>query len=370
MAAGRPGLAGCGVCAGGRWAAVGGRLAGATTPTAATRTLRPARCRWPLGGSGWPPGWQPATRCWSCRAARAWPTACGRWRAWGRWGGQEGVWWGGRGQVGGQRGREGHGAGAGATIEQVQAGRSQGTASGTHKSPPPPAPAPPPLDPQAPPDAWMSHFMAALADKLPACTPQALSNTLWALARLGVRPGGSWLAALLDTAHARLGLFNAQELSNSVTALARMGLHPGGRWLDRWGAMPPPPLLASPPLSCSPLARAHLSLSLKAACLLPLHSFPTAAWRLVSAHPPPPPHPPCLTPPAHGFPAASWRHRSPSWPASSCSTCPTRCGRWPRWATRRRPPGRLPRWARCRSALGRHGGDQCKGAMGLLAPKS
>jgi hypothetical protein len=50
-----------------------------------------------------------------------------------------------------------------------------------------------------PPRGWVSRLVARLPPhRLGAFQPQALSNSTWALARLGVRPGAGWLAALVD----------------------------------------------------------------------------------------------------------------------------------------------------------------------------
>ncbi len=89
-----------------------------------------------------------------------------------------------------------------------------------------PAPAVLPLPPQ-----FAAAFLDASGRKLPAYAPQALSNTLWALARLGVEPGPAWLDAYWRATAAALPAQAPQGLSNTLWAAARLG------------ARPPPPLL-------------------------------------------------------------------------------------------------------------------------------
>jgi hypothetical protein len=60
---------------------------------------------------------------------------------------------------------------------------------------------------------------------------QALSNALWALAVLGVRPPRPWLAAWLRAAAAALPAADPQHVSNMLWALARFQIQPGPTWI-------------------------------------------------------------------------------------------------------------------------------------------
>ena len=67
------------------------------------------------------------------------------------------------------------------------------------------------------------------------CSPQALANTIWAMARLGLRPNDAWLASFLSLS-AELLLssgsgFRPRELSMTLWALATLRLWPGERWV-------------------------------------------------------------------------------------------------------------------------------------------
>ncbi|KIZ05304.1 hypothetical protein MNEG_2651 [Monoraphidium neglectum] len=60
---------------------------------------------------------------------------------------------------------------------------------------------------------------------------QALANSAWALATLGLVPPRAWLDAWLSAALAVVDDFTAQGLSNSLWALARLGAAPDQEWL-------------------------------------------------------------------------------------------------------------------------------------------
>lgn len=49
-----------------------------------------------------------------------------------------------------------------------------------------------------------------------------LSNTIWAVASLHLKPPQEWMDAFLEATQPRLGQFNSQGLSNVVWALARI----------------------------------------------------------------------------------------------------------------------------------------------------
>ena len=81
------------------------------------------------------------------------------------------------------------------------------------------------LDPAA-----MQLLLAATSEKMYALGPQALSNIAWSLARLGVRPNGTWTAAFLGHSEAALHLMLPRELASLAWALLRLGAHPDSRW--------------------------------------------------------------------------------------------------------------------------------------------
>jgi hypothetical protein len=92
---------------------------------------------------------------------------------------------------------------------------------------------------------WLSAFLTAFTGKLPVCSPQALANTLWALARLRTRPRGAWLDAAVGRAEALLPLARAEEQTSLLWALAELGYHPNQGWLARRALLPPPSPSAS-----------------------------------------------------------------------------------------------------------------------------
>lgn len=62
-------------------------------------------------------------------------------------------------------------------------------------------------------------------------SPQALSNALWALATLGIRPADHWLRGYVAATRQLLGSFRPQELSSMLWALATLRIWPGREWL-------------------------------------------------------------------------------------------------------------------------------------------
>lgn len=53
-------------------------------------------------------------------------------------------------------------------------------------------------------------LLAASCEQLPEMTPQGVSNTIWALARLGIMPGPRWLGIFMEESFLRMGMLNAQ----------------------------------------------------------------------------------------------------------------------------------------------------------------
>ncbi len=57
---------------------------------------------------------------------------------------------------------------------------------------------------------WLDAWAQAAAGQLPRFQPQHLANSLWALARLGHRPGRRWLGRALEAAEQQLQGFTPQ----------------------------------------------------------------------------------------------------------------------------------------------------------------
>ena len=63
--------------------------------------------------------------------------------------------------------------------------------------------------------------------------PQAVANTLGALADLGVVPGPGWLDGVVEGSVELLGLMNAKEMGTLLRALGVMRYELSARWLHR-----------------------------------------------------------------------------------------------------------------------------------------
>ena len=64
-------------------------------------------------------------------------------------------------------------------------------------------------------------------------SPQALSNTAWALARLGARPTEAWTSALLSYSGRMLRVMQPMEMATLAWALFRLGSRPDSDWGGR-----------------------------------------------------------------------------------------------------------------------------------------
>ncbi|GLC43104.1 hypothetical protein PLESTB_000862800 [Pleodorina starrii] len=88
--------------------------------------------------------------------------------------------------------------------------------------------------------AWQQQAQAQLAPRSssppppPPFTSQEVSNVLYAIASMGyeMEPEGELAGLLLQAARARLGNANAQELSNIMWCLAALQIRPSQPWLD------------------------------------------------------------------------------------------------------------------------------------------
>ncbi|GLI64662.1 hypothetical protein VaNZ11_007990, partial [Volvox africanus] len=88
------------------------------------------------------------------------------------------------------------------------------------------------LEPSPPPLEWIhrltTQLPVSLFDSFP---PQALSNSLWALARLGYQPPAVWLGAVAGASERRLESFTTPELVNLLWAFAVLRHNPGRSWM-------------------------------------------------------------------------------------------------------------------------------------------
>eukprot|EP00198_Chlamydomonas_reinhardtii_P004578 XP_001693914.1 predicted protein [Chlamydomonas reinhardtii] len=88
------------------------------------------------------------------------------------------------------------------------------------------------------PPGWLRRVteQALTRQRLAEYSAQALSNTAWALARLGAAPppglrGGGWLGAVAEASQPLLPVFHTQELCNLLWAMAVCRHRPPARWL-------------------------------------------------------------------------------------------------------------------------------------------
>lgn len=85
----------------------------------------------------------------------------------------------------------------------------------------------PASDPSKPGPLWIATFLdcCLIQLELPAFTARQLSNTLWALARLGIDPGMTILTAFYTRASAIVAQFNAIDVSSTLVALSVLSAH-------------------------------------------------------------------------------------------------------------------------------------------------
>jgi len=83
-----------------------------------------------------------------------------------------------------------------------------------------------------PPADWLDLYLARSATQLRDSAPQALANTGWALATLGPtqRPPAAWRAAFLDATAAAAPYSPPASLAQAAWAAARLRLAPGQDW--------------------------------------------------------------------------------------------------------------------------------------------
>ncbi|GLI61183.1 hypothetical protein VaNZ11_003475 [Volvox africanus] len=74
-----------------------------------------------------------------------------------------------------------------------------------------------------PPQSWLRAWLNVSAGKLLRADPQHIANILWALARLGYDPGDPWIMTALQASTLKAPAFTTQGLCNTLWALAKMG---------------------------------------------------------------------------------------------------------------------------------------------------
>eukprot|EP00877_Chromochloris_zofingiensis_P003798 jgi/Chrzof1/13419/Cz07g32100.t1 len=79
---------------------------------------------------------------------------------------------------------------------------------------------------------WMNSLLAESCRQLPAFGAQELSNLLWAVAVLRVRPGNEWLQEVVHQVASQFGSFNAQEVSTIAWSLAKLRYQPSQEWIS------------------------------------------------------------------------------------------------------------------------------------------
>lgn len=79
-------------------------------------------------------------------------------------------------------------------------------------------------------------LLSALECDLQSAQPQAVSNTLFALVRLGIRPPEQFMVAVVSLGRTQLRHYNGQELSNTCWALGQLRYKPPAKWLRALGS--------------------------------------------------------------------------------------------------------------------------------------
>ncbi|KAG2489773.1 hypothetical protein HYH03_011724 [Edaphochlamys debaryana] len=80
------------------------------------------------------------------------------------------------------------------------------------------------------PRGLLAGAMAAAGPQLHLFSPQAMSNTLWALARLRYRPPPAWLHAACSASGMQLHTYGPQALANTAAAFAQLEYEPPAPW--------------------------------------------------------------------------------------------------------------------------------------------
>jgi hypothetical protein len=81
--------------------------------------------------------------------------------------------------------------------------------------------------------SMVGELMLQLQQRLAECSPQDLSNSLWALAKLRVQPPKDWLQDWVAASADRLDSFSGQAVANAVWALVKLSHRPAEAWVQR-----------------------------------------------------------------------------------------------------------------------------------------
>ena len=74
-----------------------------------------------------------------------------------------------------------------------------------------------------PPAAWSAAVLSEVSGRLPRLTPLQLSDVLWALGSLGLRPGGELVTRVVSEALDKMSAMNGGQLARLAAGLAQLG---------------------------------------------------------------------------------------------------------------------------------------------------
>lgn len=73
----------------------------------------------------------------------------------------------------------------------------------------------------------MAAVTAVSLQQLNAFTPQAIKDTLWAMATIGYTPAKPFLQGAAELCLCLISQFNPQNIANAIWAFAKFGFNPG-----------------------------------------------------------------------------------------------------------------------------------------------
>ena len=74
---------------------------------------------------------------------------------------------------------------------------------------------------------FLAAVTAVSLQQLHAFTPQAIKDTLWAMATIGYTPAKPFLQGAADLCLYLISQFNPQNIANAIWAFAKFGFNPG-----------------------------------------------------------------------------------------------------------------------------------------------
>jgi hypothetical protein len=88
----------------------------------------------------------------------------------------------------------------------------------------------------SPPEHWVQSWLHVTQQQLAErrCGDQDVSNALWGVVKLGVRPSQAWLEVAMDASGAVLAGAGSQELSVMLWSWAKLGVRPQQQWMQGW----------------------------------------------------------------------------------------------------------------------------------------